>query len=140
MSASSYVLLVRPDAQHPDQYVALCPDIPGWFATGDSPSEASSRGAEIVRGILSERQANGTKLPAVRTQSVQVSATAPPPAPEQNPMAALCESEGFQTLASVVAESRGLCRSEGGDGQPALVSSEVRPGRVLKSKRVKPSR
>ena len=63
-----------------------------------------------------------------------------PADPEQNPMAALCESEGFQTLASVVAESRGLCRSEGGDGQPALVSSEVRPGRVLKSKRVKPSR
>ena len=142
MPAASYVLIVRPDPQVDGRYVALCPDIPGWYATGSSPSEASTIGTEIIRGIVAERRANGTDIPAVHTQAVPVSVAAPPAsataASPSKPPPSLSESDGFQALASVVAETRGAFHAERNGSQHAS-ASEVQPGRVLKSDRIGPS-
>jgi predicted RNase H-like HicB family nuclease len=139
MATASYVLIVRPDPQADGRYVAVCPDIPGWYATGHSPAEASAMGAEIVRGIVSERRSSGAEVPAVHTQTVQVNVP-PAPAPQApKPATSLSESEGFQALAAVVAESRGARRADAAGQYAPTPDVRPGPGRVLKSDRTGPS-
>lgn len=137
--SASYVLVVRPDPQAEGRYVAVCPDIPGWYATGTSPAEASAMGAEIVRGIVSERRSSGADVPPIQTQTVQVSVPLAPAPRAPKPATSLSESEGFQALAAVVAESRGARRADTAGQHAPTPDVRPGPGRVLKSDRNGPT-
>ncbi|MEP0547517.1 MAG: type II toxin-antitoxin system HicB family antitoxin [Rhodothermales bacterium] len=139
MSANTYVVIARPDPQSAGRYLASCPDIPGWFATGGSPAEASAMGSEIVRGIVAERRANGGEVPAVNMHAVQVTVGTPvaarPPAMPAAPDARESEpkpSAPNSTLASIVARSREHRPTEGGDGESTSAPS-LTQGRILKN-------
>ena len=135
MSATTYVVIARPDPQSAGRYLASCPDIPGWFATGGSPAEASAMGSEIVRGIVAERRANGGEVPAVNMHAVQVTVGAPAARPSAAPDARESEpkpSSPNPTLASIVARSREHRPAEGGDGESTSAPS-LTQGRILKN-------
>lgn len=138
-TGTAYALIIRQDQHSVGRYLASCPGIPAWFATGTSAAEASSMGAEIVRGIVTDRRANGIDLPEVSVQTSQVvvgpaGSTQPgsPPAPAASPSIpneAAKEATPNTTLASVVARSREPRAADGA----VFMSSESPSGRVLKS-------
>lgn len=71
--ASTFVLLVGPDPAAPDQFRAWCPDLPNWYATGQTQQDAADAGAEIVRALVAERRSNGTDVePVLRAVPVPV--------------------------------------------------------------------
>jgi hypothetical protein len=72
-SATTFVLLVAPDPSAPHLFRAWCPDLPGWYATGETQQEAADAGSEIVRALITERRSAGSDVePVLRAVPVPV--------------------------------------------------------------------
>lgn len=141
---TTYAVIIRADHHTDGRYLASCPDIPGWFATGASAEEASDAASEIVRGIVSERRTKGIAVPEVSVQTTQVvvdssgssqtAASLVASAPSTDAEEQAEENLPTTTLASIVARSREHHLLENDeDDQAVYLSSEPIPGRVMKS-------
>ncbi len=126
---TTYAIIIRADQHAADRYLASCPDIPGWFATGTSADEASSMASEIVRGIIAERRANGVALPEASVQATQVVvdvAGASAASPDASAFSTSVESEEssgseFEPLVAHNRETPSL--EEDGDDKTVFLSS-----------------